>query len=185
MRITMRTEGFAELDARLKQLSRAGGKGALRRAGITALIPTAEKSRGLVRRDTDELADSITVSAKAFGGGLSADAKAAFAGALKDGKGKAAAVQALRDARRGDGPGPASVQLFMGPAHKKSKAFAIKAMVNEVGSSTMSAQSYLRAALDADKTAILDRLRVALAVEIDKAIARAARRAARRDARGA
>lgn len=64
MSVTMKLEGFAELEAELEKLSQAAGKGALRRALRTAAEPLAEKMRARVPRGSGDLAESIAVSTK-------------------------------------------------------------------------------------------------------------------------
>jgi len=64
MSVTMKLEGFAELDRELEKLTKAAGKGALRRALRTSAEPLAEKMRGGAPTDDSDLVDSIAVSTK-------------------------------------------------------------------------------------------------------------------------
>ncbi|MBL3611325.1 HK97-gp10 family putative phage morphogenesis protein [Rhodovulum sulfidophilum] len=64
MSVTMKLEGFAELEAELDRLSQAAGKGALRRALRTAAEPLAERMRANAPTDEHELQESIAVSTK-------------------------------------------------------------------------------------------------------------------------
>jgi hypothetical protein len=66
------------------------------------------------------------------------------------------------------------VTATMGPSRKVSKDDAIKAMVQEFGSVRMPIpNSYMRPAWDADHRAMLERLKVELRHEIDRALSRA------------
>lgn len=65
----VKVEGLKELEAQLARLSKGAARGALRRAGVKSLQPMAEIARGLAPKDTEELSKSITVAAKAVGGG--------------------------------------------------------------------------------------------------------------------
>lgn len=182
-RTTVRLEGFRDLEQSLKQLSKAAGKGVLRRAGMKALEPMAELARSMAPEDTGELKRSIAVSAKAKGGAAEVG-KAEYAAALRAGGSKADAVGALRTARRqaNEGTGVPVVELYMGPEQARSKQEAIKAIVMEYGSFRHTAQPYMRPAWDRDHQAMLERLKDDLGREIDKAVARAAARAARKAA---
>jgi HK97 gp10 family phage protein len=183
MSTTVRLEGFRELEAELAKLSKAAGKGALRRAGIKAMAPMAEIARTLAPVDEGNLQASIMVSAKAKGAGADVG-KAEFGAVLRGGGTKAQATAALRDARRSanDGQGVPSIELFMGPAIPPTgkKRAAIKAQVMEFGSFKDTPQPYMRPAWDQDHRAMLDRLKVDLWAEVSKAVERAERRAARR-----
>lgn len=186
MKVTVRTSGFADLDRTLSQMSKGMARGALSRAGVRAMAPMAVLAASLAPEETGELAGSIVVSAKAKGAGA-AVGKAAFAAAMKGGLGKAAAVSALRDARRGanGGDGPPSVELFMGPTQAGSKKNAIKRIVQEFGSVNQPGQPYMRPAWDQDRGAMLERLKVTLWDEVQKTVARAAVRAAAKALRAA
>ncbi|PIL19509.1 hypothetical protein P775_14240 [Puniceibacterium antarcticum] len=60
----MRLEGFAELEAELRKLSKGTGKGALRRALRKSAQPLADKMEAGAPKDEGELRDSIGVSTK-------------------------------------------------------------------------------------------------------------------------
>lgn len=61
---TMKIEGFKELEKELEQLSKAMGRGVLRRALMKAAKPMAERMEQLAPRDEGTLAESITASTK-------------------------------------------------------------------------------------------------------------------------
>lgn len=175
MSVRVRLEGFRELEAELGKLSRAAGKGALRRAGVIALQPMAAIASAAAPEDTGALKRDIGVSAKAQGGKVG---DAEFSAVMRAGGSRSDAVAALRTARRSAGGGAPSVELFMGPV-KGSRRNAIKAIVQEFGSSKQSPRPYMRPAWDADKQPMLERLKALLWLEVQRSVARAERRAAR------
>jgi len=166
MTATMELEGFAELDAALAQLSRSAGKGVLRRSLKKAGEPLVAIVRASVRRDDGDLAESIAISTK------------------------------LDKRQRGQhrkmfGSDKASVEMFIGPSynlgdggrHGHLVEFGTKPRINSgifagTAHPGTAPQPFMRPAWDSDKTAMLDRLKVDLWAELQKAIARAERRAA-------
>lgn len=183
MRQTVKLEGFKELEAQLERLTKATGKAALRRAGMSALEPTARLARSLAPEDTGELIESIDVSAKATGAGANIG-KAEFSAVLRSGGSREAAVSALRGARRaakGSGEIP-HIELFMGPEKAATKDEAIKAWAQEFGTSTMAATPYMRPAWDQDKGAMLERLKKDLWFEVSAAVVKAQARQAKAEA---
>lgn len=184
MKTTVKITGMKELERELQKLSKAAGKGALRRAGMKAMQPMAEIARAQAPVETGDLRDSIAVGAKAVDGGADIG-KREFAAVMKSGGSKGEAVAALRDARRAaTGAGNLSaVELYMGPRKAKSRDEAIKAIVQEFGSSKMEPNPYMRPAWDQDKAALLERLKTELWAEISKTISRAQKRAAAKAAR--
>lgn len=84
MSVTFKVEGLKDLEAELARISKAAGKGALRRAGVQALGPMADIARQRAPRDTEALANSIAVSARAKGAGADVG-KAQFAATLRGG----------------------------------------------------------------------------------------------------
>jgi HK97 gp10 family phage protein len=184
---TIKLEGFRELEAELAKLSKAAGKGVLRRAGIEAMAPMAALAAQRAPVDEGNLQSSIRVSAKAKGAGADIG-KSEFGAVLQGGGTRAQATAALRDARRAanDGAGVPSIEIFMGPAQpaRGKKRAAIKAIVMEFGSFKDTPQPYMRPAWDQDHRAMLERLKGELWSELAKAIARAERKAARKAAQG-
>lgn len=183
--VTFRTSGFKELDKALQDLTKATGKGVLRRAGIKAMQPMADIARGMAPRDKGDLAASITVGAKAVGAGADIG-KAEYRKVMKGGGGKGDALKAMRGARReAKSSGKASaVEVFMGPTKPKTKREAIKAVVQEFGSAKQHPNAYMRPAFEQDKTALVDRLGKEMWAEIEKSAKRAAKKAARIAAKG-
>jgi HK97 gp10 family phage protein len=171
--ISVRTEGFAELNRALEELGKvATQKASLRRAAIKALQPMADLAQSLAPRRIGHLADSITVSTRAHG---ATDAgRAAFGAALQSGASRAEATQALRDARRSDA---GTVFVHMGPGRHP------QAITQEFGTSFHPPQPFMRPAWDAEGMATLDRLATELWADIQRTAARQARRAARQAAR--
>ena len=175
MKVTVKVEGLAEVDAALGRLKPATGKAALRRGAIKALQPLADLAASLAPKATGALAESIVVSAKAKGAGADRG-KAAFAAAMRGGASKKEAGAAKRSAMaaaQASGEVP-SVELFMGPA-KGTKRAAIKSVVQEFGSRKQAPHPYMRPAWDRDQAALLQRVATELRSEIDKSVARAAK----------
>ena len=173
-------QGFAELEAQLEKMTKATGKAALRRAGISAMEPMARIARRLAPEDTGDLIESVEVSAKAKG--AAADiGKAEFAQVMKSGGTRLEAASALRSARRAAMKGGAAphVELFMGPEKAETKADGIKVWVQEFGSVTVEPTPYMRPAWDQDHKAMLQRLQKELWFEISSALQRSQARAAR------
>ena len=146
-----KTEGFAELEQALKQLSQSAGKGVLRRALKKSAKPMADlmiSNAPLGDSSSDDLAESIAVSTK-----LS-----------KRQAGKHRKM--FRDDR-------ASVEMFVGPGPDPA------AWNQEFGNINHGPQPFVRPAWDADKGALLKRLGDEMWSELSKSIARADRKAAR------
>jgi len=147
-----KTEGFAELEQALKQLSQSAGKGVLRRALKKSAKPMADLMISNAPRgdsSSDDLAESIAVSTK-----LS-----------KRQAGKHRKM--FRDDR-------ASVEMFVGPGPDPA------AWNQEFGNINHGPQPFVRPAWDADKGALLKRLADEMWSELSKSIARADRKAARK-----
>jgi HK97 gp10 family phage protein len=62
--VTVKTEGFKELDEILGTLGKSMGRNVLRRTAKTVLEPVADRMRSLVAVDEGDLKASITVSQK-------------------------------------------------------------------------------------------------------------------------
>ncbi|MGP3699194.1 HK97-gp10 family putative phage morphogenesis protein [Rhodobacter sp. NSM] len=182
----VRVEGLKELEAQLQKLSKAAGKAALRRAGISAMKPMAEIARSKAPVDEGDLRDSISVGAKAVDGGADIG-KREFGAVMRAGGSVGEARAALRDARRSATASGnlSAVELYMGPTQPATKREAIKAIVNEFGSFKMDPQPYMRPAWDQDREALLERIKAEMWTEIQKAVVRARKRAARAAAKAA
>lgn len=150
MSVTVRLEGFAELERELERLGReVTQKASLRRAARKSLETTAEIARSLAPRgERGELAPSISVGAR-----LSKRQQAQHRRMFRDDR--------------------AAVEMFMGPGPDPA------AWNQEFGNRNHAAQPYMRPAWDQDKNAVLGRLGREIRADIDRTLARAARRAAR------
>ncbi len=180
MKITVKVSGLKELDAALGELPRSLQRGVLTRTLRKAGQPIADAAEAMAPRDTGELAGSITVSPKI----KNTVGQSEFAAAMKAGLGKAAAVSALRGARRAaKGEAPTAV-MYVGPAKAKTKKDAIKRIVQEFGSSKQAPQPYMRPAWDSQKDAALEIIKNELGTEITKTAARLAKRKAKAAAAG-
>lgn len=152
MSITVRLEGFAELEQALKQLGKqTTQKASLRRALKKAAQPLADLARSLAPVDPNspgDLAGSIAVSTK-----LTQRQRKLHRKMFRNDK--------------------AAVEMFVGPGADPA------AWNQEFGNVNHAPQSFLRPAWQQDQRAMLDRLRAEIAIDIDKAVRRAARRRAR------
>lgn len=168
---TIKLEGFAEVDAALEDLSKAAGKGVLRRAGIKALHPIAETAFNMAPDDPAtggyDLKASIGVSTK-----LSPRQKAKHRKTVRDDK---SSVEVFV----GAGPITQAHTVEFGTApHINAGMFA---GTQHPGTAP---QPFMRPAWDAGKMGVLEDLKRELWAEIEKAAARAARKSARLAARG-
>lgn len=167
MSVTFETTGFKELDRELERLSKAAGKGVLRRSLKKAAEPLVELVRSRVPVHKGTLAASIAVSTKLA---------------------KRQAGQ-HRKMFRND---KASVEMFVGPSydlgaggrHGHLVEFGTAPHMNGgVFAGTMhpgtAPQPFMRPAWDSDQVAMIDRLGNDLWAEIEKTIARAERKAAK------
>jgi len=64
MKITVKTQGFRELDAALSEFSKATARNVLRRAGIAALEPVADAMKARAPEESGDLIDAIQVGTK-------------------------------------------------------------------------------------------------------------------------
>lgn len=158
MSVTVDVQGFAELEKELDNLSKAAGKGVLRRSLKKAAQPTADLASSMAPVDTGRLAGSIIVGTKL------------------DGRQAKIHRRMFRDDK-------ASVEMFVGPSYLKGDGGRHGHLL-EFGTVKMSPQPFMRPAWDSDKRAMLDRLGDELWRELEKSIARADRKAARDAAKG-
>jgi hypothetical protein len=152
--ISVRTEGFAELNRALQELGReTTQKASLRRAARKALEPVARLAAQLAPRADGTLAESIGVGTRLT-------------------KRQAGLHRRMfRDDR-------AAVEVFAGAGG------LAQATQMEFGNWKDAPQPFMRPAWDAEGRATLERLATELWVDIQRTAARQARRAARLTARG-
>lgn len=156
MTVTVRVEGFKELERELENLTKAAGKGVLRRSLKKSAQPLAELMQTLAPRGetaTDQLAESVSVGTK-----LSKRQAGLHRRMFRSDK--------------------ASVEMFVGPGPDPA------AWNQEFGNIIHGAQPFARPAWEQDQRALLDRLKKELWMELQKSIARAERKAARQAAGG-
>lgn len=164
---SVKIEGFKELEKQLDNLSKAAGKGALRRSLYRAAQPLAELASSMAPERSGKLKRSIVVGAKL------------------NGRQTQLHRRMFRDDR-------SSIELFVGPSyllgdsgrHGHLLEFGTAPFINKgkfAGSQNpgITAQPFMRPAWDQDQRAMLERLRTELWKRVSAAIVRAERRAAR------
>jgi HK97 gp10 family phage protein len=159
------TSGFRDLERALAELPKATARNVLRRTLTKAGEPIAEKARQLVPVDSAQLKNSIAVSAKV----KNKVGNAEYSAAMRAGLGKAAAAQAMRDARRG--AGGSFAEMYVGPAARAG----FYGHLVEFGTSKMPAQPFMRPAWDAMQNTALVIMRAELGNEIIAAARRIAK----------
>lgn len=165
--VTFDVQGFAELEAALDNLSKAAGKGVLRRSLKKAAQPTADLAASMAPKKTGKLSKSIIVGAKL------------------DGRQARMHKKMFRDDK-------SAVTLFVGPSyllgdkgrHGHLVEFGTAPHINGgVFAGTQNpgtaARPFMRPAWEQDKHAMLDRLSDELWSELEKSVKRAERKAAR------
>lgn len=163
--VVVSVSGFRELDRALAELPKATGRNVLRRTLTKAAQPIAEKAREMVPVDQGDLKQSISVSARI----KNKVGNAEFSAAMRAGLGKAAAVSAMRDARRG--AGGSFAEVYVGPAVPQG----FYGHLVEFGTRNTSAQPFMRPAWDAEQGPALDIIKAELGNEIILAARRVAR----------
>jgi hypothetical protein len=149
--VTVKLEGFSELERALTKLKKSTGKGVLRRSMKKAATPMRDLMADLAPRGetaTDELAESVAIGSKL---------SKRQAGLHR---------KMFRDDR-------AAIELFVGPGPDPA------AWNQEFGNINHGAQPFARPAFDAEVKPTLDRLGPIIWVEIDKSFRRAMAKAAR------
>ena len=151
--MTIKLEGFSDLEAVLAELEKLSTRKAVgRRALIKAAQPMAEIMRGLAPNDPMTGAPDLASS---------------VAVSTKLSKRQARAHRKMfRDDR-------AAVEVFVGPGPDPA------AWNQEFGNINHGPQPFVRPAWDQDREALLKRLGVEIAAEVDKTVARARRKAAK------
>ena len=159
-KMTVRIDGLRELDAALGELPKATAKSVLRRVGIKALQPVADRARQLAPDDPatggNDLRSSITVGTK-----LSPRQAKLHRKAIRTGE----AEKHFQEVFAGAGPLPS--------AHNQ-----------EFGNVNHGPQPFMRPAWESEKGRVLDIVKSELRGEIDKAAKRVAARAAKKAAKG-
>jgi len=179
VKLKVSVSGFRELDKALGELPKAVARNVLRRVLTKAAQPVADMASSLAPKDKGELSSSVKVGTKTG----NKTGKAEYAAAMKAGLGKGEALKALRSARRGAAGRGFFAEAFVGPTKAKSKKDAIKRIVQEFGSVNQPGQPYLRPAWDAQKHAVLERIKAGLGPEITKTAKRLAKRRAAKAAK--
>ena len=159
-RMTVRIDGLRELDAALGELPKATAKSVLRRVGIKALQPVADRARELAPDDPEtggnDLRSSIGVGTR-----LSPRQAKLNRKAIRTGE----AEKYFQEVYAGAGPDPA--------AHQQ-----------EFGNVNHGPQPFMRPAWEGAKAGVLETVKAELGGEIDKAAKRVAARAAKKAAKG-
>lgn len=168
---TVKVTGFKDLEAALTSLSKAAGKGVLRRALKNAATPIADAARAMAPDDAAtrgyDLKNSIAVSTK-----LSRREAKSHRKMFRDDR---AAVEMFV----GAGPLPQAVFNEFG-----TSPFINKGKFAGTENPGMSPRPFLRPAWDAGKGKLLDDLGREMWSEFDKSAKRAASKAARQAAKG-
>jgi thioesterase domain-containing protein len=143
-------QGFRDLDNALGELPKATAKNTMRRAAIEALKPMAQ-----------EYADKL------------AAVGAVLSGALRDSSTAGTKLSQRQASLNRKAEGKSYVEAFMGPGP------LAQATQDEFGNEHQAPRPTLRQTWDAGWRDLLERVRVALAGQIEKAVTRIARKAAR------
>lgn len=168
----VKIEGLKELDAALGQLPKAVARNVLKRALVRAGQPIADTARVMAPVDDGELRDSIVVSSRV----KNTVGNAEFHQAMAAGLGIQAARAALRGARRAAKGQGSFAEILVGPTQAKTKADAIKRIVQEFGSIDQPGQPYMRPAWAKEQDVSLSIVKDALADEIMKSAKRIAKK---------
>ncbi|MGB1389497.1 MAG: HK97-gp10 family putative phage morphogenesis protein [Paracoccaceae bacterium] len=149
--MSVRVEGLRELERELDKLTKAAGKGVLRRSLKKAAEPMVDIAMAMVPVDKGDLKASITVSTKLAPRQQGLHRKM------------------FRDDR-------ASIEMFLGPSYTLG-AGGRHGHLQEFGTVHHAPQPFMRPAWDQDQQAMLKRLSDQLWVEVRKSVARASRKA--------
>ncbi len=178
----VKVEGLRELEKSLQKFTSATGKAVLRRTLRRAAIPIRDAARSYAPYDQGNLEASINATTRKPKG--HDVGKNAFRKAIKDGKGRAEAVSAMRDARRIGDPNnafaeafvvatdPAAILVEFGTGERVQKSTG-----RNVGK--MEPDPFMRPAFDTKAPVAAAMIRDTLRDEISKTAARLRARAAR------
>lgn len=175
---TMKIEGFKELEAALKELPKATSRNCIRRALITAAKPIVDAAiaKAPARPGSGVLKRSILVTKVRFTKGEAG--KAAFAKALREGKTRSEAREALLEANSAasaSGDDITSGIAIIGVDY----THAFYAHFVEFGTSHSAPKPFLRPAWESGKVAAAQAIHDVLKDEIEKAVVRIAKKQAR------
>ncbi|XQZ45688.1 HK97 gp10 family phage protein [Paracoccus yeei] len=183
--VTFRMEGFKELEAALMRLEKqATRKTVVRNTLKKAGVPIKEAMEANAPVDDGVLKGSITISTKIKGEA----GKAAYSAAMRAGFEKAAAVKAMRDARRAAKGALPPVIMYVGPGERAFHAHLVEFGTAPHKNAGLFAgsqhpgtapQPFARPAWDANKDEALQIIATELRAQIDKAVARQAKRRAK------
>lgn len=184
--ISVKTTGFRELEISLLELEKAATrKTVVRNALKAAAKPIADAMKSNATKTPDpRLQQAIMIGTKIKGEA----GNAAYNKAMKEGFDKAAAVKAMRDARRAAKGTIPPVMLYVGPSADANMShwweFGIAPHINGgrfAGTRHPGVRPtpFIRPAWDSQKGLALDILAVEMRVQIDKAVKRQAKRKAK------
>lgn len=151
MKVTVKIEGLSTFDDALGELTKASARAVLRRVGLKALGPVAEKARQLAPVDEGHLRDSIGVGTKLTRRQAQLNRKAIRSGAAEK----------------------SFVEVYAGAGGLPQAA------LREFGGDGNPPAPYMRPAWEQHKDGVLETVQRELGAEIDKAAKRAAAKAAR------
>jgi len=177
--VTLKVEGFKELETALKELPKATARNCIRRALVQAAAPivASAKANAPARPGSGRLREAIFLTKPRFTKGDAG--KAAYAEALRSGKSKGEAREALLSANvaaaaEGGGDditsGVAKIAIDYTKAHY--------AHFVEFGTVKASAKPFMRPAWEQGKLKALESIKSVLKDEIDKAVKRIAKKKA-------
>lgn len=173
---TMKLEGMKELQQAMEQIATKSTRTAVMRRALTkAAEPMRAKAEAWAPVRTGTLSEGIKISPRV----VNEAGNVAYNATMRAGGDQAAAVGAMRDARRAaraSGINPA-IALYMGPTVAHG---AFYGAFQEFGTKNHPPDPFMRPAFDAEAQATVDRIAPLLRQEIDRAVARAAKRAAKR-----
>jgi HK97 gp10 family phage protein len=147
--MTVRLEGFRELERALNELPKSTGKNVLRRVAKGALQPIAEKAKSLAPKESGDLAGSIMVSER-----------------------RTKRVTRVNRFDRNTG-----IEMAMGPV--SGGGVLNYATFAEFGTIDTTAKPFMRPAWHGGKDDALDYVKANLGREIERAAARLAKKTAR------
>lgn len=168
MKTMVKTTGFRELEAALKQLPRATAKTVVRRTLMKAGAPILAAAADAAPLRRGRLKTGIAQSGKAKGGNAGARA---FGAALRAGLDKGAAREAARAA---NSAASGSMEMYIGPDQSDGQG-----LLQEFGTATNPAQPFLRPAWDGNKDLALQIIKQTLQSEILRAMTRLGKKQAK------